>query len=130
LRFLGSRALEEDGMAEIDHRLISRDSLFLMADLRSSGSVATERVKVRNLSAGGMMAEGAENPVRGTLVELNLRNIGWVQGEIAWVHGNRCGIAFNEDIDPKLARAPVVGIESPTLVRAAQSMRRAPLRKL
>ena len=99
-------------MAENDHRQLSRDSLFLMAELRVPGQEALARVKVRNLSAGGMMAEGAVKAVRGTLIEVSIRNVGWVEGAIAWVQGDRCGIAFSEDIDPMVARAPLVAGES------------------
>ena len=101
-------------MADNDHRQLSRDSLFLMAELRLPGADACPgqealgRVKVRNLSAGGMMAEGTIKAVRGTLVEVSIRNLGWVEGAIAWVQGDRCGIAFSEDIDPMIARAPLV----------------------
>jgi hypothetical protein len=99
-------------MADDDHRQISRDSLFLMAELRVPGQEALVRVKVRNLSAGGMMAEGTVRAVRGTLVEVNIRNVGWVEGAIVWTQGDRCGIAFSEDIDPMIARAPMVAGES------------------
>ncbi|MDP3675700.1 MAG: PilZ domain-containing protein [Novosphingobium sp.] len=105
-------------MAEDDHRHISRDSLFLMAELRVPGQEELIRVKVRNLSAGGMMAEGPVRAVRGTLVEVNIRNVGWVEGAIAWAQGDRCGIAFSEDIDPIIARSPVViGEGTPRFVK-------------
>ena len=94
-------------MAADDHRQISRDSLFLMAEMRVPGQDVPSRVKVRNLSAGGMMAEGTIGAARGTLVEVNIRNVGWVEGAIAWIQGDRCGIAFSDDIDPMIARAPV-----------------------
>ena len=107
-------------MADNDHRNIARDSLFLMAELRVPGQDGLSRVKVRNLSAGGMMAEGTVGAVRGTLVEVNIRNVGWVEGAIAWSHGDRCGIAFSEDIDPMIARAPVtVGEGTPRFVKPA-----------
>lgn len=107
-------------MADNDHRQLNRDSLFLMAELRVPGHDGLGRVKVRNLSAGGMMAEGAIKAVRGTLVEVNIRNVGWVEGAIAWVQGDRCGIAFSEDIDPMVARAPLTSGEStPRFVKPA-----------
>lgn len=107
-------------MADNDHRQLSRDSLFLMAELRVPGQEGLARVKVRNLSAGGMMAEGAVRAVRGTLIEVNIRNVGWVEGAIAWVQDDRCGIAFSEDIDPMIARAPiVVGEGTPRFVKPA-----------
>ena len=105
-------------MADNNHRQLSRDSLFLMAELRLQGSDTVHRVKVRNLSSGGMMAEGPLKAVRGTLGEVQIRNMGWVEGAIAWVQGDRCGIAFSEDIDPVVARAPVVvGDSTPRFVR-------------
>ena len=105
-------------MADDDHRHISRDSLFLMAELRVPGQDVPIRVKVRNLSAGGMMAEGTIGAARGTLVEVNIRNVGWVEGAVAWIQGDRCGIAFSEEIDPMIARAPVsVGDGTPRFVK-------------
>ncbi len=90
-----------------DNRHIGRDSLFLMADLRVDGTEGEHRIKVRNLSAGGMMGEGSVRVVRGALVDVNIRNVGWVEGSVAWIQENRFGIAFSDEIDPKLARAPV-----------------------
>ncbi|MBU6395468.1 MAG: PilZ domain-containing protein [Sphingomonadales bacterium] len=95
-------------MTELDHRQVGRDSLFLMADVRLVGAGDEHRVKVRNLSGGGMMAEGHVKVTRGAKLEINLRNIGWVEGVVAWIQENRFGIAFLEDIDPKLAREPIV----------------------
>lgn len=92
-------------MPAVDTRNISRDSLFLMADLRLAGSDKKTRVKVRNLSPGGMMAEGDVAVVRGVRLAVDLRNIGWVEGNVAWVQDNRFGIAFEREIDPALARA-------------------------
>lgn len=94
-------------MNEGDNRQIARDSLFLMADLRVDGVEGDYRIKVRNLSPGGMMGEGSVRVVRGAIVDVNIRNIGWVEGSVAWVQDNRFGVAFRDDIDPKLARAPV-----------------------
>lgn len=92
-------------MTDNDHRQIERDSLFVMADLRVAGVGSDQRVKVRNLSAGGMMAEGDVKVQIGAAVEVNIRNIGWVEGSVAWVQENRFGIAFHDEIDPKVARA-------------------------
>lgn len=91
-------------MDEAEQRQIARDSLFVMADLRLDGSEEVHRIKMRNLSAGGMMGEGPVRVARDAVVHVELRNIGWVEGLIAWVQGNRFGIAFREEIDPKLAR--------------------------
>jgi PilZ domain len=105
-------------MGDADHRHIGRDSLFVMADLRLDGSDGIQRVKIRNLSSGGLMAEGAAKIGRGQQVSIELRNIGWVDGSIAWVQGSRCGIAFNEEIDPKLARVgQAAAVDSAAVMR-------------
>ncbi|MDE1468558.1 PilZ domain-containing protein [Aurantiacibacter sp. D1-12] len=96
-------------MSNVDTRQVGRDSLFLLAQVRVDGQDNASRVKVRNLSAGGMMAEGEMDVIRGARVEVELRNLGWVAGTVAWCQGNRFGIAFVDEIDPKLARAPVAG---------------------
>lgn len=93
-------------MSEGDNRQISRDSLFILAELRLDGQTEEHRVKVRNLSAGGMMGEGELRMVTGQRIKVNLRHVGWVDGLVAWVQDNRFGVAFASDIDPKIVRAP------------------------
>ena len=56
-----------------ENRQIARDSLFVMADLRLPGAEDEHRIKVRNLSAGGMMGEGSVRVMRGSRVEVNIR---------------------------------------------------------
>lgn len=96
-------------VTDIDHRQVGRDSLFLMADVRVEGQAGDHRVKVRNLSAHGMMAECTVRVTSGAGVEVNLRNVGWVRGRVAWIQDNRFGIAFLEEIDPRLVRANNAG---------------------
>ena len=93
-------------MSNVETRQVNRDSLFLLAQVRVDGQDEVSRVKVRNLSAGGMMAEGESKVVRGSLVSVELRNIGWVEGSVAWKQDNRFGIAFVDEIDPTVVRAP------------------------
>jgi hypothetical protein len=99
-----------------EQRQIARDSLFVMADLRLDESQETFRIKMRNLSSGGMMGEGSVRVHRGCIVWVEIRNIGWVEGSIAWVQDNRFGVAFREEIDPKLARPPISkGVSDPNV---------------
>lgn len=93
--------------SSVETRQVNRDSLFLLAQLRVDGQETVHRIKVRNLSAGGMMAEGDAKVLRGALVSVDLRNIGWIEGSVAWKQDDRFGIAFVDEIDPKKARAPV-----------------------
>ncbi len=96
-------------MNNVDTRHVNRDSLFLLAQLRVDGQDIAYRVKVRNLSAGGMMAEGAVDVQRGQQVAVELRNVGWVNGSVAWKQDERFGIAFLDEIDPGKARAATSG---------------------
>jgi hypothetical protein len=98
---------------DTDQRHISRDSLFVMAGLRLAGQTREHRIKVRNLSSGGLMAEGPLRVARGTAVSVEVRNIGWVDGSVAWVQDNRFGIAFDKDIDPMEARGTTVPAPPP-----------------
>ena len=110
-------------MSNVDTRQVDRDSLFLLAQVRVDGVSQPNRVKVRNLSAGGMMAEGDVEVGRGAPVDVELRNIGWVKGTVAWRQDNRFGIAFIDEIDPKQAREPVVASEqaqAPAVKRGEQ----------
>lgn len=123
-------------MESADSRHISRESMLLMADLRLEGQDETFRVKVRNLSNGGMMAEGALRVVPGAPLSVNLRNIGWVDGTVAWVQDSRFGIAFRKEVDARLARLRATEGESsvPRFVRPVllddSSRSTQPLRKL
>lgn len=115
-------------MSAVDTRSIARDSLFLLAEV-SIGESAPMRVKVRNLSSGGMMAEGDVHPQRGTKLSVNLRNVGWVGGTVAWTQDDRFGIAFDEEVDPKRVRAPAKGgngYEPPRFARPATREGRYP----
>lgn len=88
-----------------NQRNIARDSLFVLAQIRIIGRDGEHRIKIRNLSAGGLMAEGDLRVVRGTPVAIDVRNIGWVEGTVAWVADNRFGVAFTTEIDPLAVRA-------------------------
>ena len=92
-------------MTGLETRSVSRDSLFLLANIRVEQNVDQHRVRVRNLSDGGMMGEGAMPVARGNRVEVELRNIGFVMGSVAWVQDQRFGVAFDEEVDSQRARS-------------------------
>ena len=104
-----------------------RDSMFLMAVMRRPGGPDVT-VKIRNLSAGGLMAESPVNFPRGDVIEAELRGIGWVGGKVAWNAGGRVGVQFDVPIDPRLARKPVGSSPQPPLLKPARAMWRPGLR--
>lgn len=86
----------------------TRDSLLLVARFRVEGSTETMQVRIRNLSSGGLMADIPEPIDIGTMVEIEVRGVGWVNGRIAWLAAGRAGVAFDHPIDPQAARKPVI----------------------
>jgi hypothetical protein len=114
-------------MNGVETRSVARESLFLLADIRIEQGEELHRVRVRNLSDGGMMAEGNLRVQRGHRVNVSLRNIGNVAGSVAWVQDDRFGIAFAEEIDSQKARRPLQGDELPgAMVTKASWAHRAP----
>lgn len=56
-------------------------------------------VKLRNLSARGVMIEGATDVSVGDQVSIQIGEIGYVPSSIAWSIEDRCGLAFSHSID-------------------------------
>ena len=105
-------------MTAIDTRSLKRDSLFLSADLTLADGGEAIRVKVRNLSDGGMMAEAPLRVERGMRLGVDLRNIGQIKGSVAWTQDNRFGIVFDHEIDSKKVRETAgSGDHTPRYVR-------------
>ena len=95
------------------HREQSRESTFLSAILCFDGSPRKYDVRVRNVSAGGMMVDMKGVREKGVRVTVELKNIGEVLGTVAWSTGTRMGIDFDEEIDPQLARHRPTAMEAP-----------------
>jgi hypothetical protein len=90
-------------------RSTDRDSLFLQANLILPGQTAPLAVRVRNLSAGGMLAEAPSRGIaQGMVIEIELRNVGFVPGRIVWIGEGKFGIAFDHPVDPQAVRRQVV----------------------
>lgn len=87
-------------MSALDNHDSQRHDRFLMAEVSVSGQDDVHQIQVRNLSAGGMMGEGAVAVDRGSQLNIEMPNLGSVAGTVAWTQGSRFGVAFSEDIDP------------------------------
>ncbi len=87
-------------------RSTARDSLFLVGKLTFADMPRTYEVRIRNLSATGMMAECAAAVAAGHAVVVETKGLGEVSGKVAWSAEGRLGIAFDFQIDPALARNP------------------------
>lgn len=92
-------------MVMTDARNLARENLFLLADLWIESEPESHRIKVRNLSAGGMMGEGRVPVVRGHRIRVNLAGSGEVNGTVAWVQETRFGVAFDSEVNLASIRA-------------------------
>ncbi len=86
-------------MVTTDARNLARENLILLADLSIESEPGAHRIKVRNLSAGGMMGEGRVPVIRGHRILVNLPGAGEVSGTIAWVQQTRFGVSFDKEVD-------------------------------
>lgn len=97
-------------------READRDSLFMQGVLHVPGRAEPITVRVRNLSAGGLMADFAGSPAKGSPLEIELRNVGVVSGHVAWSSANQFGMTFDTPIDPHAVRRPI-GVKRDDLFR-------------
>lgn len=120
-RIIGDDSETLDGDDARDRR---RDSLFMTAKMRLAGVADPLEVRVRNLSAGGLMIELDRAVEPGAAVSLEMRGLGEVTGSVAWATRGRVGIALDAPIDPKRARKPIgAGPSTPDYAKPATVVR-------
>ena len=109
--------MDSRGPASLDEevaalsRSADRDSLFMQADVTIADTAKSVKVRVRNLSPGGMLAESPAAVAQGAVVEVELPNVGAVPGRIVWVGQGKFGIAFDLVVNPQAVRRQVVSPE-------------------
>ena len=85
-------------MASVERRHQLRNDLCQVADARIGRDPAIHAIKIRNLSASGLMGECAVKVASGTRLELDLPELGRVSGTVVWVHEPRFGVAFDDEV--------------------------------
>ena len=94
-------------------RRATRHSFFLLANVMESDGGVIGRLRVRNLSASGLMGDTDLSLEPEQPVTVDLRGIGLVAGKIVWARGGKVGLAFDAPIEPQRALKPVGGAHSP-----------------
>lgn len=105
-------AARETAVADDDdtgawQRVDVRESMLLMSTLAPEAGGPAIALRIRNLSAGGLMGECDRRLTAGERVVVELRNIGAVAGSIAWAAGSRIGVRFDQSIDHRATRKAV-----------------------
>lgn len=108
-----------------------RESMLLLSSLLRVGD-GEERppasLRIRNLSAGGLMADCDRPLDRGDRVVVTLRGIGEVAGTIVWAHDDRIGVQFDRAIDPRATRKPIARPSQGRTLVMSQDTRRPAVR--
>ena len=84
-----------------------RDSMFLKAALYCRRTDHWFDIVVRNVSAGGLLADTMQDLALGESILVTLRHVGDVPGTVVWTQPGRFGIAFDVLIDPAAVRKTV-----------------------
>ena len=100
-------------------RNMRRDSMFLKSRIDVDRLEHGFDVVVRNVSAGGLLADTTMDLCLGDSVKVELRHVGSVPGRVVWTQAGRFGVAFDVTIDPVLVRQPVTIKKSPTIPKGA-----------
>ena len=88
-------------------RNLQRSSLFIMGSIKVADSDVWVPIKIKNLSASGLMAEGKVTCQQGDRVAVEAKGKVDAEGSVAWIVGGRIGIAFDTLIDPQELKQPV-----------------------
>ena len=96
-----------DGAGRYAHRA-PRTNLLLAATI--AGETGSAPVRIRNLSEGGAMIEGAALPAAGERLTLGRSQLA-VGATVAWRSGDRCGVRFDRTVPVALWAA---GLKLPT----------------
>ncbi len=88
-------------------RSAKRDSLFLLAELSALNGTPIAAIRVRNLSATGLMADCTAALAQNDRVTVALRGINPITATVTWVKGGRLGLEFETEIDPLAVRRTV-----------------------
>lgn len=82
------------------------------------------RIKIRNISASGLLAETEQALAVGDQVVVRLGNDVQVRASVAWGAPPRFGLQFHQEIDPSAARRQVCYAPRPFTSQAEAALKR------
>lgn len=80
----------------------------LMANVQMAGW-PEQRVRVRDISAGGLKVNVEVKPATGAAVHIELPGLGWVAGTVVWANERAFGVHFAHPVEAVAARQAVTG---------------------
>lgn len=109
------------GVDEVALRNMRRDSMFLKSRIEVERLEHGFDIVVRNVSAGGLLADTTMDLEHGDVVKVDLRRVGVVPGRVVWVQSGRFGVAFDVTINPQLVRQPVAVKKAASPIKAPET---------
>jgi len=95
---------EDRGCDELTPRQAARDSVFVGATIWFDTGQNGHAVRIRNISAGGMMIDSPEDRPVGSSVQAEIKGIGQIAGSVVWSTAKHLGVRFATIVDPEAAR--------------------------
>jgi hypothetical protein len=93
-----------------DQPIAPRRRVLMRAAMRVRGKDTSYPVMVRDISSTGLRASAGVQMFRGTLIELDLPNLGPVPGEVVRAEGDGgIGVRFGVVIEPERTQTAVTG---------------------
>ena len=83
-----------------------RDTMLILGRLRAIDTAESWTIRIRNLSATGLMADAVTGVEQDMRYGLDIRGIGRIDATLLWVRDGRMGMAFATPIDPRQSRRP------------------------
>jgi hypothetical protein len=91
-----------------------RRRVLMRAEMRIRGKDVSYPVTVRDISSTGLRASASVNVFAGTIIEVQLPNLGWIPGEVVRTGEDRdIGVQFGMVIEPEHTQTRVTGSYGP-----------------
>ena len=87
----------------------ARSSVMLMADLRMTAFANPVRIRVRDISKGGLKGSGIGHMPSGSEITVELPNIGLVRSRVVWSNQDNFGLVFDHQIDVQTVKTKITG---------------------
>jgi hypothetical protein len=108
-----------------ESRVAKRSRVFMRAAARIPESNCQFHLSIKDISSTGLRALPELQLFQDTTIEVDLRNIGWVAGQVVWVDSKGvAGVRFSKVIQPDRTRSEVSGSLGPAPPGAVAALRR------
>ena len=96
-------------MSPLETRQVTRERVLMLANVTIANEPEHHRVRIRDLSAQGVQAEGDVGAHPGVQVEIDFGAAGKARGVVAWRDGTVLGLELEHEIEPDVVRRAIIG---------------------